>query len=370
MIFKPNKIILTAGPSISGKEVKYVNDALKNGWNFHYRDYINRFEKAFAQYVGVKYAWATSSGTGALHSGLMALDVKKGDEVIIPEITFVASANVVKFTGATPVFIDVDRKTWCMDTYEFEKKITKKTKAVMPVHIYGNVCNMKEIRRISKKYNIAIIEDACPSLGAEFNGKKTGSLGDVAAFSFQGAKITVTGEGGMLVTNNKKIYERAVYFGDNAKDSKKVFWNTDVAYMYRMSNLLAALGLAQLERIDFFIKRKREIFERYYDALSDVPGLLMNFEDKNTKSIFWMSSIVLDKDIKISRNNLRKRLKERMIDTRPFFYPVSMFPMFKEENTPNAHHIGHNGINLPSGINLTTQEIDYIAQQIKDILKG
>ena len=193
----PKKTILTAGPSISAKEVKYVLDAVKNGWNEKYDYYIQRFSEEFAKYVGVKYAWPTSSGTGALHAALLALDIKKGDEVIIPEITFVASANVVEFVGATPVFVDVEKDTWTIDVKDVERKITSKTKAIMPVHIYGNVSDMKGINKIAKKHNLYVIEDACPSLGAEYYGKKTGSLSDVAALSLRAATISVTGEGGM-----------------------------------------------------------------------------------------------------------------------------------------------------------------------------
>jgi perosamine synthetase len=368
-MYKPDKLILTAGPSISQKEIKYVLDAVENGWNEQFNYYLKRFEKAFAEYVGVKYAWATSSGTGALHAAILALDLKKGDEVIIPEITFAASANVVAFAGATPVFVDVERDTWTIDPKDVEKKITKKTKAIMPVHIYGNVADMDPIKKLAKKYNLKIIEDACPAVGAEYKGKKTGNLSDVAAFSFQGAKIMVTGEGGMLVTNDANLYDKARYWGDNAKDKDKTFWHTDVAYMYRMANLLAALGLGQLERNDTFIAKKRKIFSWYKKRLGNIEGLSMNVEKEGTKSIYWMSSIVLDRDFGVSREELMAKLKTAKVDTRPFFYPVSMFPMWKEQKTPNAHHIGTKGINLPSGINLTEEKVDYIASTIKRILK-
>src|SRR5581483_4888967 len=190
---KPSKMILTAGPSISKKEEKYVLDALRTGWNFHFRDYLTRFETKFADYVGTKYAWGTSSGTGALHVAMLACGIGKGDEVIIPELTFVASANVVCYVGAKPVFVDIEKDSWCIDPVSFRKAITKKTKAVMPVHIYGHPANMGEINKIAKEHGLYVIEDACPSVGAEYKGKKTGSLSDIAAFSFQGAKIMVTG---------------------------------------------------------------------------------------------------------------------------------------------------------------------------------
>lgn len=368
-MYKPDKMILTAGPSISQKEVKYVLDAVKNGWNFNYRDYLNKFEKAFADYIGVKYAWSTSSGTAALHVALLALDLKKGDEVILPEIGFVAAANAISYLGAKPVFVDVEKDTWCLDPNLIEKKITKKTKAIMPVHIYGSLTDMDPITKLAKQYDLKVIEDACPSVGSTYKGKKTGSLGDIAAFSFQGAKILVTGEGGMVVTNDANLYEKARYWGDHAKDKNKAFWNTDVGYMYRMANLLGALGLAQLERIETLIKKKRRIYNWYKKRLGTIEGISMNVEREGTRNIYWMSSIVLDKDFGMTREQLMSKLKDKLVDTRPFFYPMSMMPMWKEEDTPIAHHVGTHGINLPSGVNLTEEQVDYVAHTIKGILK-
>jgi perosamine synthetase len=368
-MFSPKKIILTAGPSINAKEIKYVTDAVKNGWNFHYRDYIEKFEAAFAKYIGVKYAIALSSGTGALHAGVLALGIGQGDEVIIPEITFAASAYVVRYAGATPVFVDVEKDSWCIDPKKIEGLITKRTKAIMPVHIYGNVSDMNPVKEIARKHKLSIIEDACPSLGAMYNGKMTGNLSDVAAFSFQGAKIAVTGEGGMLVTDNEDIYKKAKYWSDNAKDPNKTFWHTDIGFMYRMSNLLAALGLAQLERNDQFVDKKRKIFNWYKERLYGIDGISLNSERIGTKNIYWMSSIVLDKDFGKTRDRVRVELKENLIDTRPFFYPLSMMPMFKHYETPNAHHVGLNGINLPSGVMLKEEEVDYICKILRRILK-
>lgn len=368
-MYRPTKTILTAGPSISTGEIKYVMDAVKNGWNEEYDKYIKKFSEAFAKYIGVKYAWPTSSGTGALHAAILALNVQKGDEVIIPEITFVASANVVEYVGAKPVFVDVERDTWTIDPSEVEKKITKKTKAIMPVHIYGNVADMDPINKIAKKYGLKVIEDACPSVGAEYKGKRTGNLSDIAAFSFQGAKIMVTGEGGMIVTNNAELYEKASYWGNHAKEKNKIFWHDNIGYMYRMANLLAALGLGQLQRNEKFIAKKRKIFGWYKERLKDIDGISMNIEKEGTKSIYWMSSIVLDKDFGLTRDEIIAKLKEKKIDTRPFFYPLSMFPMWKEQKTPNAHHVGLNGINLPSGVNLTEEQVVYVSEQVKNILQ-
>lgn len=369
-MYKPSKLILTAGPSISSKEIKYVTDSVKNGWNWHYMDYLEKFEEEFAKYIGVKYAISTSGGTGALHLALAALGIGKGDEVIVPEITYFACSDVVMLLGARPVFVDLLKDTWCIDPVKLEKAITKKTKAIMPVHIYGNPCEMDEIMRVARKYKLKVVEDACPAVGTLYKNKKPGSFGDFGAFSFQGAKIMITGFGGMLVTNSEKLYQEAKYINNHGEDPNKKFWQTSVGYTFEMSNIQAALGLAQLERIEEFVDKKRKIFDWYYERLKDVDGISLNSERPNTKSNRWMSSIILDKDFGISRDQLRAELKKKLIDTRPFFYPISMFPMYKEQNTPVAHHLGLDGINLPSGLMLQEEEVNYIATVLKNILNG
>lgn len=368
---KPNKIILTAGPSISAREITYVSDAVKNGWNFHFNDYVEKFEKKMASYVGVKYAMATSSGTGALHLSLLAMGIKDGDEVILPEISAVASANVVTYVGAKPVFVDIEQDSWCIDPKSLKKAISKKTRAVIPVDLYGHPYNADEINRIAKEHNLLILEDACPSLGATYKNRKTGSLGDMAAFSFQGAKIAAIGEGGMLLSNNAKLFEKASCIADIGRDRKKgAFWHTVVGYKYRLPNIAAALGLAQVERIEFLIERKRKIFNWYKERLDDIDGLIMNTEKKWAKNIYWMSSIVLKKKFTLSRNELMAKLKEHMIDTRPFFYPFSMLPIYKQKTDNKvAYQVGLNGINLPSGVTLTEEQVDYVCQKVKKLLR-
>lgn len=368
-MFKPKKTILTAGPSISKREINYVLDAVKNGWKEHWADYIHRFEKKFAEYIGVKYAIATCGGTGALHLALAALGVGKGDEVILPEITYFSCADVVVYLGAKPVFVDVLKDTWCIDPEKIEKAITKKTKAIMPVYAYGNLIEAKEILEIAKRHNLFIVEDACPAVGSLYYGKKAGSFGHFAAFSFQGAKIMVTGYGGMLVTNDEKLYKRACFLNTHGEDPNKKFWQLEVGYSHEMSNIQAALGLAQLERIESFVRKKRKIFEWYHQRLGKIEGISMNYERSGTRSNRWMTSIILDKDFGITRDELIKELKKYKIDSRPFFWPISMFPMYEEQDTPVAHHLAFNGINLPSGLNLTENEVDYITKIIKNILK-
>ncbi len=368
-MYKPQKMILTAGPSIGKKEITYVIDAVKNGWNELHGDYLHKFEKEFAKFIGVKYALATSGGTGALHLGLTALGIGKGDEVIIPEITYFACSDVVTLLGAKPVFVDILKDTWCIDPEKVEKAITKKTKAIMPVHIYGNVCEMDEIMQIAQKNNLAVIEDACPAIGSLYKNRRPGGIGDFGAFSFQGAKIMVTGVGGMLVTNKRALYKKALYINNHGEDPERKFWQTSIGYTYELSNIQAALGLAQLERIEEFVFKKRKIFEWYYEKLKDIKGISMNIEKPNTRSNKWMSSIVLDKDFGLTREEFQRKLKTKLIDTRAFFYPISMFPMYREKNTPIAHHISRNGINLPSGLQLTKQQVEYIAREVKKILQ-
>ncbi len=370
-LYTPKDMILTAGPSISQKEIKYVQDAVKNGWNRHWADYIHKFEKKFAEYIGVKYAIATCGGTGALHLALASLGIQEGDEVILPDITYWACADVIVYVGAKPVFADVLKDTWCIDPKSVEKLITKKTKAIMPVYLYGNLVEMDDIGKIAKKHKIAIVEDACPAVGSVYKNRRPGSFGEFGAFSFQGAKIMVTGFGGMMVTDNEKLYKQALFLNTHGEDPHRQFWQIAVGFTHEMSNLEAALGLAQLERIDELVKRKRRVFDWYYNRLSDIEGLSLNYERKGTLSNRWMTSIILDRDFGVTRDEFRGKLKEKKIDSRPFFYPISMFPLYKslEKQNPNAYHIALNGINLPSGVNLKEEEVDYICRTIRRVLK-
>lgn len=364
-----NQMILTAGPSITQKEIEYGADAVKNGWNAHHSDYIKKFETKFGTYVGTKHAVATSSCTGAMHLTMIALGYGPGDEIIVPEITWIATAAAVTYVGATPVFCDVDRESWTMDAKSVEKLITPRTKAIMPVHIYGHPCDMEPLWALAKKHNLKIIEDAAQSIGAVYQGRKTGSLGDVGAFSFQGAKAIVTGEGGIYVSNNDEITEKFKFYWDQGRDPNKALYNLDIGYKYKMSNAQAAIGVAQIERVEEIVERKIQIFKWYQERLGDLSDLIsLNAQKFGSKNIYWMSSIVLEEKSNFTRDDFMKKLKERMIDSRPIFYPLSCFPMFKKAENPNAYHVGLRGINLPSGHNRTEEEIDYICSHIKEIL--
>jgi perosamine synthetase len=362
------KMILTAGPSITQKEIDYVNDAVRNGWNEHWGDYIKKFEKSFAEYIGVKHALTTSSCTGALHLSLVALSIGKGDEVIVPDISWVATASVIRYVDAEPVFADVLQDSWCIDPNSIEKRITKKTKAIIPVHLYGQPADMQEILHIAKKNNLKVIEDAAPSIGAEYHGKRIGNFGDIAAFSFQGAKLMVTGEGGMVVTDNTELFEIVKHYSEHGRVSTG-FEISDIGFKYKMSNIQAALGLAQLERADELIAKKVQLYEWYSAGLRDIEGIMLNKSNTEMeKSIYWMTSIILNKNFGVSRDELMNKLRERKIDSRPLFPQMSSFRMFKSYDNPMAYHIANNGINLPSGHERTQEEVSYICKSIKDIL--
>ena len=363
-----NKMILTAGPSVTQKEIDYVTDAITNGHDEHWGDYIKRFEAKIAQYLGVKYAIATSSCTGAMHIALRTLGIKEGDEVIMPDMSWVATASVVTYVGATPVFADINEDSWCISPASIRKRITERTKAIMPVHLYGHPCNMTEIISIAREYNLMILEDAAPSLGAEYNHRKTGSFGHFGAFSFQGAKILSTGEGGMLVTDDYELFNRALHFANHGR-SGSGFDISEVGYKYKMSNLQAAWGLAQLERIGELVGKRQQIFEWYRHELKGVDGLQLNkFINYIESPNYWMTSIVLKKDFGITRDELMTKLYGHGIDTRPFFPQMGSFVMFKSYNNPVAKYYGRNGINLPSGHNLMHEEVIYVCDCLKKIL--
>lgn len=366
------KMILTAGPSISAKEAAYSFDAALNGWNSDWSKYLTRFEKSFAEYVGVKYALATSSCTGALQIALMALDIGPGDEVIVPDQTWVATANAVRYTGAIPVFADIELDTWNIDARSVESLITSKTKAIVAVHMYGHPARMSAILAVAEKYGLKVVEDAAPAIGAEWQGKRCGSFGSFAAFSFQGAKLMVTGEGGMLVTDDDALYAKAYKVWDQGRNPSRTFWIDEDGVKFKMSNIQAALGLVKLERVDELIEMKRRIFEWYQEGLEGVPHLSLNREVEGARSIYWMSSILLDKDARISRDQLMQQLKSRNVDTRPVFPAISQYPIWprQQQPQPNAMHVGLQAINLPSGVCLSRDEVAYACKQIRSILLG
>ncbi len=360
--------IPVAQPDISGNELKYITDCVKTGWISSIGSYITKFEKEFAKIIGCRYALATSNGTASLHLALLSLNIKEGDEVIIPNLTFVATANAVIYTGAKPILVDVERKTWNIDPHKIENKISKKTKAIIVVHLYGHPVNMDSVKRIARKYNLYIIEDAAEAHGALYKNRFIGSLGDIGCFSFYGNKIITTGEGGMITSNNKKLINKITFLKDHAMSIHRRYYHPIVGYNYRMTNLQAAVGLAQLEKFDEFIKKKRENASLYNSLLKDLTdSLILPLEMPWARSVYWMYSIILKTPTRYRlRNKFMGCLKNKGIDTRPFFVPMHALPMYRQKGDFKiSTFLSKNGVNLPSSTLLTKNDIYYICKTIK-----
>lgn len=357
-------------PSITQLEVSYATDAAANGWGEHCYDYINRFEAAFKSHLGVQYAVATSSCTGALHMGLAALGIGQGEEVIMADTNWIASAAPVVHLGAKPVFVDILPGSWCLDPAKVEKSITPRTKAIMAVHLYGNLCEMGELLAIGEKHGIPIVEDAAEAIGSVYHGKRAGSMGAFGAFSFHGTKTVSTGEGGMFVTNDPNLYEKVLTLSNHGRvrGQKKQFWPDVVGYKYKMSNIQAAIGCGQLERIDELIARKREIFYTYRDGLAGHNAISMNPEPPGTQNGFWMPTVVFASETGVNREALQAAFAADNIDARVFFWPLSSLPSFESlENSTVAYDIQKRAINLPSYHDITLKDIERILQVLNNV---
>lgn len=351
-------------PSLIGKEKEYVMDCIDTEWISWKGKYGPRFEKEFASYIGMQYGLGVFNGTVALHLAMLTLGITEGDEVIVPSFTYVASANCVTYVGGTPVFVDSKRDNWQMDPEDVRKKITDKTKAIIAVHLYGHPCDMDELCAICKEYDLFLIEDCAEAIGSEYKGRKVGSFGDIACFSFFGNKTITTGEGGMVLTNDIALYERAGRIKDQGNAKYRMYWSDIIGYNFRMTNIQAAIGCAQLENIDKFVNRKIEIGLRYKEGLKGLP--LTTLEPVgDVKHTYWMCCAMLDDADK--RDDLRKYLEEKGIETRPTFYPVHTMPMYshKYQKHSNAEYIAYRGINLPSFPAITDEEQDYVIDAVK-----
>jgi perosamine synthetase len=366
-----NKFYPISQPTITELETKYVNDAIISGWVSSLGFYIEELEKEFAKFCGVKYAVLTNNGTTGLHLALETLGIKSGDEVIIPDLTFIATANAVAYIGAKPVMVDIDPKTLCLDPSKIESAITDKTKAIIPVHLYGHPANMDEINEIAKKHNLLVIEDAAEAHGAKYKDRVVGGLADCGVFSFYGNKIITTGEGGAITTNNFNTYERAKFLRDHAMSKSKRYFHTEIGYNYRMTNLQAALGLAQLKRIDEIISSRINIFNNYKKYINTSETVRLNYNASWAESVHWLVCLEVDHLDFDKREIFMKNLKEKGIDTRPYFYPVSSMPMyqktFENEVTYKKSRIG---INIPTYFGLTEDDIEIISQIINIEIKN
>jgi len=356
-------MIPVAEPYLGEEELENIKKCVKSSWISSIGEYVDRFENDFSKYCNAKFGVSVMNGTVALHLALAALGIGKGDEVIIPDFTFVATANAVSYTGAKPVLVDVDERTWTIDVDKIKEKINDKTKAIIPVHLYGHPCDMDPIMELAKERGIFVIEDAAEAHGAEYKGKKVGSIGHIGCFSFYGNKIITTGEGGMCVTNDKKIAERMRFLKDHGMSKEKRYWHDEIAFNYRMTNMQAAIGVAQLEKIDKIISIKRKNASLYNSLLKDVKGVVLPPEEEWAKNVYWMYSILVD-----NRDELMKKLKDNGIDSRPFFYPMHELPMYTVSGGFSvSSDISKKGINLPSSPKLTEEEIRKITDVIKSL---
>ncbi len=349
-------------PSITEKEVRYATDAARNGWGKQCYEYINQFEELFKQHLGVKYAIATSSCTGALHMGLAALDIGPGDEVVLADTNWIATVAPVLHLGAKPVFVDILPDTWCLDHILVEEAITPRTKAIIAVHIYGNLCEMDELMAIGEKHGLPVIEDAAEAIGSIYHGKRAGSMGKFGAFSFHGTKTVTTGEGGMFVTQSDELYEKVLSLSNHGRvrEQVKQFWPDMIGFKYKMSNVQAAIGCAQMERIDDLIAAKRRVFGYYAEGFKGMP-VTMNQEPEGTQNGFWMPSIIVDEGVQFDREALLASFKENNIDGRVFFWPLSMLPMFERKPMNKvSYDLYQRAINLPSYHDLTESEMDRV----------
>ncbi|KPC52695.1 DegT/DnrJ/EryC1/StrS family aminotransferase [Amantichitinum ursilacus] len=366
--------ILYTKPSITALEVQYATDAAANGWGEHCYDYLNRFEREFAAWMGVPHAIATSSCTGAMHMGLAALDIGAGDEVILADTNWIATVAPIVHVGATPVFVDVLIDSWCIDPQAVRAAITPRTKAIVATHLYGNLCALDELAALAEQHGLALIEDAAEAIGSVYHGRRAGASARFGVFSFHGTKTMTTGEGGMFVTSDADLYERVLTLSNHGRKrgETKQFWPSEVGFKYKMSNLQAALGCAQLSRIDELVRRKREVFQHYQQRLQpyvDKGVLAINPEAANTQNGYWMPTVVFASATGITRERLQQAFKTEDIDARVFFSPLSSTPSFSPVATNTlAYDLPHRAINLPSYHDLTEPQIARVVACLLSVL--
>lgn len=367
---KPQRILYTR-PSITALEVAYASDAAENGWGAHCYDYIERFERGFAKHLGVRHAIATSSCTGALHMGLAALGIGPGDEVILADTNWIASAAPIVHLGATPVFVDVLPDSWCIDPDAVEAAINTRTRAIVAVHLYGNLCDMDRLLALEQRYGIAVIEDAAEAIGSQYRGRRAGSMGVFGSFSFHGSKTMTTGEGGMFVTDDSALYEQVLTLSNHGRacGQSRQFWPDMLGFKYKMSNLQAALGCAQLERVDELVARKRAILARYRELLGELPGVALNPEPAGMVNGAWMPTVVFAPHTGVTREILLQAFAVQNIDARVFFHPLSSLPMFEPclENE-QAWSLPERAINLPSYPDMGETEIQRVCDVVRRLL--
>jgi perosamine synthetase len=360
-------------PSVTEREVQAATEAAAHGWGERCYEEITRFERGFAAHLGVRHAIATSSCTGALHMGLAALGIGPGDEVILPDTTWIATAASIRYVGATPVFVDIRADSWCIDPEAAERAITPRTKAIFAVHLYGNLCDMDALLDLGTRRGVAVIEDAAEAVGSTWHGRRAGSMGRFGTFSFHGTKTMTTGEGGMFVTDDDALHERVLTMSNHgrARGQTKQFWPDLLGFKYKMSNVQAAIGRVQLERVEELVARKRAIMDAYRARLGALPGVALNLEPAGTVIGAWMPTVVFDPATGVTRERLLRAFAEENVDARVFFYPISGLPMFTPcPQNANAWDIPGRAINLPSYHDMTEEEIDRVSGVVRACLRG
>lgn len=357
-------------PEVKGNEWKYIKECLDANWVSSVGSYVDKFENDFANYLSSTSAIVTMNGTAALELALRTLGVGEGDEVIVSSLTFISPVNAIRYVGADPVFVDVCRDTWVMDADKIEDLITTKTKAIIPVHIYGHPVDMDKVMEIAKKHNLFVIEDATESLGSIHKDKASGTIGHMGCFSFNGNKLITTGAGGMLVTNDEDLSKRAKYLSTQTKTvlENGAFYHEEVGYNFRMPNVLAAMGCAQLENVDEYIKDKREHASIYNKLLKDIKGIRLPIEKEGCKNVYWLYSVIVEEEYYIDRDKLIKKLKDNGVDSRPFFMPVHKMPPYKDCRHGDMRvtdEVAMRGINLPSSVGIKTDDISFICNLLR-----
>ncbi|AEF17899.1 Glutamine--scyllo-inositol transaminase [Thermoanaerobacterium xylanolyticum LX-11] len=359
-------------PNLGDKEKEYLIKCIESGYVSTAGPFVPEFERRFAEFLNVNHCVSVQSGTAALHMALYELGIKDGDEVIVPAITFVATVNPIVYCGATPVFVDVDKDTWNIDPREIEKAITPKTKAIIPVHLYGNPCDMDKIMEIAMKNNIYVIEDATESLGALYKGKMTGTIGHIGCFSFNGNKVITTGGGGMISLNNEEWASHIRFLVNQARDIAQGYYHSEIGFNYRMTNLEASLGIAQLERLQEFLEKKRMYFELYKEIFNGIEEITVQKEYEGAESSAWLPSVKIDcKKVGMTIPQIQDELKKRGVPTRRIFNPIVDFPPYKEYkkgNYFNSYEIFENGLNLPGSTLNAFENIEYAAKALLNIL--
>lgn len=358
-------------PALGGNELAYVSDCVTTGWISSQGEYVQRFENQFSEFLGGTHALAVSSGTAALHLALKALDIGPGDEVIVPDLTFAAPANVVLHCGATPVLADVDKTSWTIDPQQAEQRISKRTRAIIPVHLYGHPCDMDQINAIARRNGMKVIEDCAEAQGARYRGQPVGTLGDIGCFSFFSNKVITTGEGGMVATADAGIADRLRLLRDHGMRSGRRYWHEIAGFNYRMTNLQAAVGVAQMERIQRFIERRQQIGERYVGHLRSLPGLVMPPRQAWAETIYWIFSMLVEpQSAAITSKDLAIELETQGIETRPFFFPLHVQPPYADSGEFTASScLSSQGISLPSGNEISDQEIDRVCDAVSAIIR-